>query len=154
MLTPDRRICDPRCNGLRFECGISAQIKLRVYEGFCARLSQSQLVSLPRVLPEYRTTDAGEILYATFEEVFPSPGNDYIFHPRIKNFLDETSLDSLAVDKGKRENYRGTSVSQEIKFCFCDEASFSFSAFEPSFLTASSVSDGSIVSATLSPCFV
>ena len=100
--------------------------------------------------------DDGQSIRVIFEEVLP--GNDYILHPVtipvFKNFLDETSLDSLAVDKGKRENYRGTSVSQEIKFCFCDEASFSFSAFEPSFLTASSVSDGSIVSATLSPCFV
>ena len=40
-----------------------------------------------------------------------------------------------------------TLVSLEIEFCICDEASFGFSACEPSFIfTASNVSDGRCIS--------
>ena len=57
--------------------------------------------------------DDGQNIRVIFEEVLP--GNDCIFHPVtipvFKKFLDETSLDSLAFDKRKREDCRGTSSS-------------------------------------------
>ena len=40
-------------------------------------------------------------MLATFEVLSgrADPCNDYIFHPTIKEVLDETSLDQLAVNK-------------------------------------------------------
>jgi hypothetical protein len=58
------------------------------------------------VLPEKYTTDAGEIVEVTFEAVNPGPCKDYVCHPTIKTFLDETSLDPLVSDKRKRVDYR------------------------------------------------
>ena len=37
--------------------------------------------------------DAGEIIQAVFEEVHPGSANDYMDHPSIQKFLEETSLD-------------------------------------------------------------
>ena len=62
-----------------------------------------------RVLQENQMTDAGKIMKVTFEQLLPRPGHDYIFDPTIKKFLGETFLDPLAINKGKRENYRGMS---------------------------------------------
>ena len=67
---------------------------------------------LKSVSPENQMTDAGEIMQATFEVVPPDPGNDDIFRPTIKKFLDETSLDLLTVDKQKRESYREEELSK------------------------------------------
>ena len=55
--------------------------------------------------------DAGEIIQVAFEEVHPGPGNDYMDHPSIQKFLDETSLDPLTPDKKKRIDYRGSSAN-------------------------------------------
>jgi hypothetical protein len=62
------------------------------------------------VLPEKYTTDAGEIVEVTFEEMKPGPGKDYMCQPTIKTFLDETSLDPLVSDKRKRVDCRGSSA--------------------------------------------
>jgi hypothetical protein len=54
------------------------------------------------VLPEKQTTDAGEIMDVTVEEVNSCPCKDYMYHPTIKTFLEETSLDPHVSDKRKR----------------------------------------------------
>ena len=96
--------------------GLESQSLDGVYiESFVHASTSIRLGLLKRVLPENQMTDAGEIMQATFEEVPPDPGNDYIFSPTIKKFLDETSLDLLTVDKQKRENYREEEWS---KTCF------------------------------------
>ena len=48
--------------------------------------------------------DVGEIIQAAsgFEDVHPTPGNDYIDHPSIQKFLEETSLDPLAHFRQKK----------------------------------------------------
>ena len=49
------------------------------------------------MLLENCTTDEGNILQTAFEEVNPGLGleNVYMYHPTIKMFLKETSLDPL-----------------------------------------------------------
>ena len=64
------------------------------------------------MLPEEQTTDAGEIAEFTFKEVNPVPGNNYMFHPKIRTFLEETSLDPLVSDKRKLVDYRGSSANK------------------------------------------
>ena len=54
------------------------------------------------MLPENRMMDAGEIIQVAFEEVNPGPCNDYMDHPSIQKFLDETSLDPLTPDRLQR----------------------------------------------------
>jgi hypothetical protein len=81
------------------------------FEGFVHASTHIRLGSLRRVLPEKQTTDAGKIVEVTFEEVNPGPGKDYMCHPTIKTFLDETSLDPRVLDKRKRVDYRGSSAS-------------------------------------------
>jgi hypothetical protein len=83
-------------------------------EGFVHASTHIRLGSLKRVLPEKLVTHAGEIMDAAFEEVKPGragPGNNYMSHPTIKAFLEETSLDPLASDKRMRVDYRGSSAS-------------------------------------------
>ena len=94
--------------------GLESQDLNCVYiEGFMHSSTTIWLASLKRVLPENQMTDAGQIIRVIFEEVLPGPGNCYIFHPVIKKFLDETSLDPLAVDKRKREDYCVTRSSDK-----------------------------------------
>ena len=76
------------------------------FEGFVHAPTLIRLGSLKHVFPEKRTTDAGEIVEAAFAEVKPDPSKDYMCHPTIKTFLEETSLDPLASDKRKRLDYR------------------------------------------------
>jgi hypothetical protein len=75
------------------------------FEDFCQASIPIRLGSLKRVLPNQTATDAGEmiaeIVRVTFEEMF---------HPKIKTFLEETSLDPLASDKRRRVDYRGSSA--------------------------------------------
>ena len=78
------------------------------FEGFVHASTHIRLGSLRRVLPEKQTTDAGEIMDVTFEEVNPGPGKDYMYHPTIKTFLEETSLDLHVSDKRKRVDYSGS----------------------------------------------
>jgi hypothetical protein len=78
------------------------------FEGFVHASTHIRLGSLRRVLPEKQTTDAGEIMDVTFEEVNPGPGKDYMYHPTIKTFLEETSLDLHISDKRKRVDYSGS----------------------------------------------
>jgi hypothetical protein len=84
------------------------------FEDFCQASIPIRLGSLKRVLPNQTATDAGEmiaeIVRVTFEEMKPGPGKDYMFHPKIKTFLEETSLDPLASDKRRRVDYRGSSA--------------------------------------------
>ena len=54
------------------------------------------------MLPEKQETDAGEIVEVAFQDVKPSPGKDYMCLPKVKAFLEKTSLDPLASDKRKR----------------------------------------------------
>ena len=63
-------------------------------EGFIHNSTQILLESLKRVFTENQMMDAGEIIQVAFEEVHPGPGNDYMDHPSIQKFLEETSLDS------------------------------------------------------------
>jgi hypothetical protein len=70
-----------------------------------------RLGSLRHVLQEKKTTDAGEIVEVTFEEVNPGPCKDYMYHPTIKTFLEEILLDPLVSDKRKRVDYRGSSAN-------------------------------------------
>ena len=65
-----------------------------------------------RVLTEKQTTDAGDIVDVTFEEVNPGPGRDYMSHSTINTFLEETSLDPHVSDKRKRVDYRGSSANK------------------------------------------
>ena len=48
-------------------------------------------------------------IYATFEGIHPGPGNYYSFHPTINKSVNETSLDLLAFDKRKLQNYHSLS---------------------------------------------
>ena len=80
-------------------------------EGFVHASTHIRLGSLKRVLPEKHSTDAGEIMEAAFEKVKPGPGMDYMCHPTIEKFLEETSLDPLALDKRMRVDYRGSTAS-------------------------------------------
>jgi hypothetical protein len=77
------------------------------FEGF---LHAPTLIRLGCVLPEKQTIDAGEIVEVTFEEMHPGPGKDYMYHPTIKMFLEETSLDPLASDKRIRMDYCGSRI--------------------------------------------
>ena len=81
------------------------------FEGFVHASTHIRLGSLSRVLPEKQTTDAGDIVDVTFEEVNPGPGRDYMSHSTIKTFLEETSLDPHVSDKRKRVDYRGSSAN-------------------------------------------
>ncbi|MEI7974037.1 MAG: hypothetical protein WCH11_06705 [Bdellovibrio sp.] len=80
-------------------------------EGFVHASTHIRLGSLRRVLPEKHITDAGEIMEAAFEEVKPGPCMDYRGHSTIEKFLEETSLDPLALDKRMRVDYRGSTAS-------------------------------------------
>ncbi len=51
------------------------------FEGFVHASTLIRLGSLRRALPDKHTTDAGEIVEETFEEVHPGPGKDYMYHP-------------------------------------------------------------------------
>jgi hypothetical protein len=90
---------------------LSQDSNVEYFEGFLHAPTLIRLGSLRRVLPEKQTTDAGEIVEVTFEEVHPGPGKDYMYHPTIKTFLEETSLDPLASDKRMRVDYRGSSAN-------------------------------------------
>ena len=97
----------------------TASVMSTDYMGICRTLVTEALPQLQfswdnvrlskRVLLENQMTDAGKIMKVTFEQLLPRPGHDYIFDPTIKKFLGETFLDPLAINKGKRENYRGMS---------------------------------------------
>ena len=80
-------------------------------EGFVHASTLIRLGSLQRVLPAKLKTAAFEIMFTHFEEVKPGPGKNYMCHPTIKAFLEETSLDPLASDKRMRVDYRGSSAS-------------------------------------------
>ena len=80
-------------------------------EGFVHASTLIRLGSLQRVLPKKLKTAAFEIMFTHFEEVKPGPGKNYMCHPTIKSFLEETSLDPLASDKRLRVDYRGSSAS-------------------------------------------
>jgi len=71
-------------------------------EGFVHASTLIRLGSLKRVLPAKMVTEAGEIMEAAFEAVMPGPGKDYMGHPTIKRYLQETSLDPLDTDKRMR----------------------------------------------------
>ena len=90
---------------------VSQNLNDMCLEGFVHASTLIRLGSLERVLPEKLVTHAGEIMDAAFEEVKPGPGNNYMSHPTIKAFLEETSLDPLATDKRMRVDYRGSSSS-------------------------------------------
>jgi hypothetical protein len=81
------------------------------FAGFVHAQAHIRLGSLRRVLQEKKTTDAGEIVEVTFEEVNPGPCKDYMYHPTIKTFLEEILLDPLVSDKRKRVDYRGSSAN-------------------------------------------
>ena len=83
-------------------------------EGFVHASTIIRLGSLKHVFPEKQSTDAGEIVEAAFPDVKPCPCKDYMCHPTIKTFLEETSLDPLASDKRKRVDYRGSSTSNSV----------------------------------------
>jgi hypothetical protein len=80
-------------------------------EGFVHASTLIRLGSLKRVLPAKMVTEAGEIMEAAFEAVMPGPGKDYMGHPTIKRYLQETPLDPLDTDKRMRVDYRGSSAS-------------------------------------------
>jgi endo-1,4-beta-D-glucanase Y len=80
-------------------------------EGFVHASTLIRSGSLRRVLPEKQTTDAGEIVEVTFQEVHPCPGKHYMYHPTIRTFLEKTSLDPLVSDKRKRVDYRRSSAN-------------------------------------------
>ena len=82
-------------------------------EGFVHASAPIRLGSLKRVLPKKLITEAGEIMKTHFQAVKPGPGNNYMHHPNIKKFLEETSLDPLASDKRKRVDYRASSASNQ-----------------------------------------
>ena len=90
---------------------VSQNLNGMCLEGFVHASTLIRLGSLKRVLPEKLVTQAGEIMDAAFEEVKPGPGKNYMYHPTIKAFLEETSLDPLASDKRMRVDYRGSSAS-------------------------------------------
>jgi hypothetical protein len=90
---------------------VSQDLNGMYLDGFVHASTLIRLGSLKRWLPEKLVTHAGEIMDAAFEEVKPGPGNNYMSHPTIKAFLEETSLDPLASDKRMRVDYRGSSAS-------------------------------------------
>jgi len=73
--------------------------------------SQIRLKSLKRLLPEGKTTDAGDVIKTFFEEVKPGRGNYYRDCPKISKFLQETTLEQIQQIEGKRLrfDYRGSS---------------------------------------------
>jgi hypothetical protein len=81
----------------------SQDSNVEYFEGFLHAPTLIRLESLRRVLPAKRTTDAGEIVEVTFEEVHPGTGKDHMYHSTIKTFLEETSLDLLVSDKRNSE---------------------------------------------------
>jgi hypothetical protein len=92
----------------------SQDSNVEYFEGFLHAQTLIRLGSLRRVLPEKQTTDAGEIVEVTFEEVDPGPGKDYMYHPTIKTFLEETSLDPLASDKRMLVRWFATSLPSRV----------------------------------------
>jgi hypothetical protein len=67
--------------------------------GLCARIDSHSAGIVGTCVTGETNTDAGEIVEVTFEEVNPGPGKDYMYHPTIKTFLEETSLDPYVSDK-------------------------------------------------------
>ena len=93
---------------------ISGNLRL---EGFVhdASSNRIRLTSLKRFLPEGRMTAAGQILQTIFEAIRPGRGKCYLDYPKIRTFLQGTTLDPLAVaGKRLRTDFRGSSkVSYE-----------------------------------------
>ena len=69
------------------------------------------LESLKDLFPENQKMNSGEIIHAAFHEVHPGR-KDYMNHPSIKKFLQETSLDPLASGKRERVDYCGSSACE------------------------------------------
>ena len=79
-------------------------------EGFAHAGSSSKihLESLHRLLPEGIMTAAGQVVRAIFENVLPGRGYTYKDSPRIKKFLEDSTLHQRA-GKRLRVDYRGSS---------------------------------------------
>ena len=79
------------------------------FDGFVHDGSSNQirLTSLQRLLPEGKMTGAGEVIRTVFEEVHPGRGKNYMDCPKIRTFLQESSLDPLA-GRRLRVDYRGS----------------------------------------------
>jgi hypothetical protein len=60
------------------------------FEGFVYASTYFRMESLGRVLQEKRTPNAGEIVGVIFEEVNPGPDQEFLFHPKIRTFSEET----------------------------------------------------------------
>jgi hypothetical protein len=88
----------------------SETLGLMHVEGFAHAGSSSRihLESLHRLLPEGIMTAAGQVIRAIFEHVHPCCGYTYKDSPRIKKFLEETTLQQRA-GKRLRVDYSGSS---------------------------------------------
>ena len=66
-------------------------------EGFVHDGSSSQirLTSLKRLLPEGRMISAGQILQTMFEAIRPGRGKCYMDYPKIRTFLQGTTLATM-----------------------------------------------------------
>jgi hypothetical protein len=87
------------------------------FEGFVHDGSSNRirLESLKRFLPEGTMTDAGGIIQTTFHAIRPGRGKCYLDCPKIKKFLQETTLEPQA-SRRIRSDFRGSSkVSYEEK---------------------------------------
>ena len=80
-------------------------------EGFVHNSTPIGLESLKDLFPENQKMNSGEIIHAAFDEVHPGR-KDYMNHPSIKKFLQETSLDPLASGKRERVDYCGSSACE------------------------------------------
>jgi hypothetical protein len=88
----------------------SETLGLMHVEGFAHAGSSSKihLESLHRLLPEGIMTAAGQVVRAIFENVLPGRGYTYKDSPRIKKFLEDSTLHQRA-GKRLRVDYRGSS---------------------------------------------
>ena len=68
-----------------------------------------RLKSLKRLLPEGRMTAAGQILQTMFEAIRPGRGKCYLDYPKIRTFLQDTTLAIQAAGKRLRTDFRGSS---------------------------------------------
>ena len=98
------------CSQMQSEIPGTLRLEGFVHDGSS---SQIRLTSLKRLLPEGRMTAAGQILQTMFEAIRPGSGRCYMDYPKIRTFLQDTTLDPLA-GKRLRTDFRGSSkVSYE-----------------------------------------
>ena len=94
------------CSQMQSEIPGTLRLEGFVHDGSS---SQIRLTSLKRLLPEGRMTAAGQILQTMFEAIRPGSGRCYMDYPKIRTFLQDTTLDPQVNAKSSKSLFwKGT----------------------------------------------